>query len=276
MEIPLGLGLITLLLLLIAVVNLFTKPAATVSGMIFSGLLFIGFELSERSIIRKRGKTHVELDQFNLAQEAELTEDNVGVGPGNILVPVSSAHALYGLESAIHRAKKGKAEVVVLHVRVLQRAGSGESDLAPDQSLQFNRAASSSRRFSPLRRRKENRSRLAVAAANDLWESILRTASTLESCSIVLGSSSRVSTAQLAIEIGMAWERMPDPRPRVTLEIFAPGEQEQIFYLGPHTPSLTPTEIELLHKVWLDASDKLQGEEDSPPRHYSFCPGGSG
>src|ERR1700722_10157970 len=251
-EIPLGLGLITLLLLLIAVVNLFTKPAATVSGMIFSGLLFIGFELSERSIIRKRGKTHVELDQFNLAQEAELTGENVGVAPGNILVPVSSTHALYGLESAIHRAKKGKAEVVVLHVRVLQRAGSGESDLAPDQLFSsieqhlFTKVLSvAEKEGKPVR--------LAVAAANDLWESILRTASNLESCSIVLGSSSRVSTAQLAIEVGMAGERMPDPRPRVTLEIFAPGEQEQLFYLGPHTPSLTPTEIELLHKVWLDA-----------------------
>ena len=31
-EIPLGLGLITLILLLIAVVNLFTKPDATIAG----------------------------------------------------------------------------------------------------------------------------------------------------------------------------------------------------------------------------------------------------
>ena len=50
MEIPLGLGLITLVLLAIAVVNLFTKPAATVSGIIFSGLLFVAFEISEKRI----------------------------------------------------------------------------------------------------------------------------------------------------------------------------------------------------------------------------------
>src|SRR6202040_1013228 len=35
-EIPLGLALITLTLFLIAVVNLFTKPSATVAGSIFS------------------------------------------------------------------------------------------------------------------------------------------------------------------------------------------------------------------------------------------------
>jgi hypothetical protein len=34
-----------------------------------------------------------------------------------------------------------------------------------------------------------------------------------------------------------------------------------IYGSGPHTPSLTPKEIDLLHKVWLDVSDKLQGEE---------------
>ncbi len=54
---------------------------------------------------------------------------------------------------------------------------------------------------------------------------------------------------------------MPEPRPRVTLEIFTPSGQEQIFYLGPHAPRLTPKEIEMLHRVWLDLSDRLPGEE---------------
>jgi hypothetical protein len=59
----------------------------------------------------------------------------------------------------------------------------------------------------------------------------------------------------------LAWERMPEPRPRVTLEIFTPSGQEQIFYLGPHAPRLTPKEIDLLHKLWLKLSEKLSGEE---------------
>ena len=60
------------------------------------------------------------------------------------------------------------------------------------------------------------------------------------------------SVTEQAREIGMAWERMPEPRPRVTLEIFTPSGQEQIFYLGPHAPRLTPKEIDLLHKIWLE------------------------
>jgi hypothetical protein len=47
----------------------------------------------------------------------------------------------------------------------------------------------------------------------------------------------------------------------VNLEIFTPSGQEQVFYLGPHAPRLTPKEIDLLHKIWLQLSDKLPGQE---------------
>jgi hypothetical protein len=259
-EIPLGLGLITLTLLAIAVVNLFTKPQATISGVIFSVLLFIAFDLSEKRITRHRGGSHVELDQFNLAQEGELTLENVGVRPGNILVPVSTYYALYHLEAAMRRVRQGDAEIVVLHVRMLRRAASGEYDLAPDQlfstieQLLFTKVlAIAEKEGKPVR--------LAVAAANDLWEGILRTAMNLRSSAVVAGSSSKVSVTEQAREIGLTWERMPEPRPRVALEIFAPSGQEQIFYLGPHAPRLTPKEIDLLHRIWLELSEKLPGQE---------------
>ena len=73
-EIPVGLGLITLTLVGIAIVNLFTKPDATIAGVVFTVLLFIVFEVSEYMVHRKQvGAGHVELDQFNLAQEGDLT-----------------------------------------------------------------------------------------------------------------------------------------------------------------------------------------------------------
>jgi nucleotide-binding universal stress UspA family protein len=259
-EIPLGLILITLMLFGIAIVNLFTKPAATVSGVIFSGLLFLGFEISEKVVTKRRGVTHVELDQFNLAQAAELTPESVGVQPGNILVPVSTYYALYHLEAALRRAMRREAEIVVVHVRLLRRAASGEYDLAPDQlfstieQLLFTKVLSvAEKEGKPVR--------LAVAAGNDLWEAILRTAVNLESGTIVLGSSAKMPVTEQAHEIGVGWERMAEPRPRVTLEIFTPSGQEQVFYLGPHAPRLTPKEIDQLHKIWLQLSDKFPGQE---------------
>lgn len=103
--------------------------------------------------------------------------------------------------------------------------------------------------------------RLVVAAANDLWEGILRTAENLQSSTVVAGSSSKASVTEQAREIGIAWEHMPEPRPRVTLELFTPSGNEQVFYLGPHAPRLTPKEIDLLHKVWLEFAGNLPGEE---------------
>ena len=103
-EIPVGLALITLTLLGIAIVNLFTKPAATISGVTFSGLLFLAFELSEKRIQRKRGQTHVELDQFNLAQAAELTPEAVGVQAGQH--PGAGEHLLRALSSGSRPAAR--------------------------------------------------------------------------------------------------------------------------------------------------------------------------
>src|SRR5271169_1710265 len=105
-EVPIGLGLITLVLLAIAVINLFTKPDATIAGLTFSALLFTIFEISEYRVKKRQaGASHVELDQFNLAPEAELTPTSVGVQPGNILVPVSTYYALYHLEAVLRRVR---------------------------------------------------------------------------------------------------------------------------------------------------------------------------
>ena len=260
-EIPLGLGLITLVLLLIAVINLFTKPDATIAGVVFSGLLFVGFSLSERSVRRRVGTTQAaELDQFNLAQEADLSPGSVGARPGNVLVPVSNYYALYHLHSALERLKADEQDVVVLHIRLLRRAASGEYDLRPDQlfstieQLLFTKVlAIAEKEGKPVR--------LAVAAANDLWDGILRAAANLQSSSIVVGSSSKMPINEQAREVGIAWERMPQPRPRVALDIFTPGGEERIFYLGPHAPHLTRKEIDLLHNIWLQLSSELPGED---------------
>ncbi len=259
-EIPLGLGLITLVLLGIAVVNLFTKPDATISGIIFSAILFTVFEISERQIHKRRGTTHFDLDQFNLAKESDLSPQSVGCRPGNILVPVSNYYALYHLSEVLRRVKTRDQDVVVIHIRLLRRSASGEHDLTPEQlfstieQLLFTKVlAMAEKEGKPVR--------LAIAAANDLWEGILRSAANLQSSTIVLGSSSKMPIDEEALLVGQAWERLPEPRPTATLEIFTPTGQEKVIYLGPHAPRLTPKEIDLLHKVWLELSDKL-GSQD--------------
>src|SRR2546423_13910213 len=193
-QIPVGLGLITLALFLIAVTTLLTKPVATVAGGIFSIVLYVVFTISERRA-RHGGAAHVEMDQFNLELEGELTPEAVGARPGNILVPVSNHFNLYHLGNGLDRVKPGRRDVVVLHVRLLRRAASGETDLDADplfgsiEQHLFSQALSMSE--------KRGKSvRLAVVAANDLWDGILRAASALQSSTVVVGHSAKESTEE--------------------------------------------------------------------------------
>src|SRR5207302_8864924 len=90
--------------------------------------------ISERRA-KRAGAAHVEMDQFNLEVEAELTPQAVGVRPGNILVPVSNIHSLYHLGNVLDRVKPGRRDVVVLHVRLLRRSASGAYELEAEQPV---------------------------------------------------------------------------------------------------------------------------------------------
>ncbi len=103
--------------------------------------------------------------------------------------------------------------------------------------------------------------RLAVVSANDLWGGILNAAVKLEASTIVLGRSAKVSLAEQAREIGLAWEQLPDPRPQFNLEIFTPGGQREFFLLGPHAPNLTSNEVRLVHHLWLRLSELVAPDE---------------
>jgi amino acid transporter len=252
-QIPVGLSLITLTLFAIAIVNLFTKPVATIAGGGFSILLFIGFTISER-LTRVGGSAHVEMDQFNLETESELTPEAVGARPGNILVPISNVHALYHLATVLDRVKPGRRDVVVLHVRLLRRSASGEYELDAEQLFGSIEQQLFSQALSVSEKRGKS-IRLAVVAANNLWDGILRAATSLESSTIVLGHSPKESTEEQAREIGDAWEKLGDPKPQFNLEIHLPTGDKVYKVLGPHAPNLTANEVNLLHRLWLRFSE---------------------
>jgi len=258
-QIPVGLSLITLTLFIIAVVNLFTKPVATMAGGTFSILLFIVFTISERRAHRG-GAAHMEMDQFNLERESELTPEAVGARAGNILVPVSNHFNLYHLGNVLDRIKPGRRDVVVLHVRLLQRSASGENELDADQLFGSIEQHLFSQALSMAEKRGKS-IRLAVVASNDLWEGILRAGASLQSSTIVIGRSAKDNTEEQARQIGDAWEKLGDIKPQFNLEIHLPNGDKIYKVLGPHAPNLTANEVNLLHSLWLRFSDVLAPQE---------------
>ncbi len=257
-EIPLGLGLLTLALFATAIINLFTKEVATISGIAFTMVFFGIFTASER-ISHKRAAASAELDQFNLEPGHDLTPQTLGVRPGNILVMVRDYNTLYNLESVLDRAKPHQQDIVVLHIRLLARAGSGEHDLEPEQLFTFKEQELFTRALN-LAEKRGKTVHLAVAPATEVWDGILRSAQSLQSSTTVLGVSPRMPVTEEARLAGLAWERLPNPKPQLTLEIYSSTGHEEIFYLGPHAPRLTPKEIDLLHSIWLRFSNELGSE----------------
>ncbi len=102
---------------------------------------------------------------------------------------------------------------------------------------------------------------LAVAGATEKWDAVLRSAQSLQSSVVVLGASPNRPLTEEARIAGLAWERLDDPKPQLTLAVYTPTGQEQVFYLGPHAPHLTPKEVDLLHGIWLELSNDVAPEE---------------
>jgi amino acid transporter len=258
-EIPVGLGLITTVLFALSIMNLFTKQVATISGVVFTLIFFTIFEISEK-ITLKHGAKHQELDQFNLESDGELSPAALGVRPGNELVMIRNSNTLYNLGAVLDRINPRLQDVVVLHLRVLGRAGTGENELEAKDLFSINEQELFTRALSLAEKRGKS-IHLAVAPSAAKWDGILRAAQSLQSSTIALGMSSWRAMADEARMAGLAWEALAEPRPNLTLEIYSPDGQEHVFYLGPHAPRLTSKEIDLLHGIWLELSSEVAPEE---------------
>ena len=247
-EIPVGLGLITLFLFALAITNLFTKKVATVSGLAFTIGFFIIFEVSERYYKKSRakaGEKHEELEKFLLDDTADLPQ----VRPGGVLVPVSNPHVLAHVRMAIEKTDIRRMDVVVLHIK------SGQEDLTSAQMFSTDVEKLFSSIVTIAEKAGKHVELMTVQATQPIM-AIVETAARIKSSTIVMGQSAKISEDEQAKIFGDAWELLPAPRPQVSLQIVDRGSGGSKFYnLGPHPPRLWPGDIDLLHNLWLRLSE---------------------
>jgi len=264
-EIPVGLALVTLMLFTLACVNVLTKKVATISGVSFTAAFFVMFALSER-YNRKRNASlihstqHVR-EEFRLQTVDEVTSESLRVRPGNVMVAVRNPHHLEHLEKALAKTDIRRQDIVVMTVKVVNQDGSGERDVEPEQVFADGENSVFSRVVTLAEKSGKHVELLAVPGL-DPWTALVQTAAMLETARIVMGLSPTLSPAEQGRLVGNAWEKLPKPKPSLSLELVMPDPNQSMFFnLGPHPPRLWPEDVELTHRLWLDLVDKGAGSE---------------
>jgi hypothetical protein len=97
---------------------------------------------------------------------------------------------------------------------------------------------------------------LVVVPAVDPFDAMVQTAQKLKASRLVSGVSARMTSEELARRIGLAWEKLPEPRHPFSLEIISPDRPSVYVNLGPHPPRLWPEDLERLHELWLKLAEQ--------------------
>jgi amino acid transporter/nucleotide-binding universal stress UspA family protein len=199
-EIPVGLGLIWVVLVISAVMNLLTKETATKWGAGFTLGFLVVFMVTERyHERRRRGARHQHLEQFN-RETAEVTPATLGLTRSyRKLVAIRSPQNLFMLEKALNETDPRTTSVIVMTAKVSPQGDSriGADLDVYDQQLMtavVDRAERAGKEVRPL-----------IVPTNNPLHAVLKTAQELQVQELVMGASNKYTADEQLEQIAFYW-----------------------------------------------------------------------
>ena len=228
-DVPIGLTIITILLFLLAGINVLTKTTATIAGTIFTIVFFAAFSISERYFKtpeqkkenEQQHKRSVEDEEefFRLEVRENLSPKSLGVRPGNTLVAVHDPGNMAHLRRVLEETNTEGTDVVVISVNGNCPEGGKPEDIISSCETKV---------FSSVVHVGEKAGKPAFLLAvpgEGVYELILLAASRLRSSRIVISLSESADAEEQERQIAEAWENLPRPRPDLVAEIMPDGEE---------------------------------------------------
>jgi amino acid transporter len=263
-EIPIGLISVFLVLLSTAIVNLFTKSVATVSGIIFAAAFFVIFTVSERQNLRKHAITARQMkDHFQLEHQDTISRESTALRPGGVMVTMRDPSNPFALKWTLSRTSTDDQDVVVISVRMMGVGGpeylsAEDTSFSEHEQMIFTKAVSVAESFG-------KKVSLLVVPAGDVFAALVQGANSLEMDAVVSSISSKMTAEDQAFHMGQAWEALPEPKRQFNFYVVDPGNDVKVFYIGPHAPNLGPDDVQLVHRLWLN----MRRDPSMPDLHHS-------
>ncbi len=211
MYLPIGLGLVFLIMFLSAIANIFTKPVATTTGLCFAGAFLTIFTVTEAIHRKKRGGEHHEhIEQFNQETVTTLTRDHLGLKRRYCkLVAIRSPHNLFMLDKALADTDPQTTDVVVMTAKV-EPQGIGlpldhPMDVYDQQLLTavVNHAEKLGKSVTPL-----------LVPTNNPLHAVLNTAKDLPCQEIFVGASNKYTAEEQLDQIAFYWINLHSGQPQ--------------------------------------------------------------
>jgi len=213
-EIPFGLGIIFLTLFFVAIANLFTKPIATVSGLVFTAVFFTMFTISgyinKHRIMKEMKISELEfhsdenmkvLEHFNLDDESQITPEAIESELSDrVMVAVRDPNNLEHLKKIINETDTDKTDIIVMIARVFRDKVNTEvkKELESDELHLFSEVVNVAEKIGkpviPV-----------VVPTNNAFFSIMNVAHSLGVREVVIGLSAKYKPDIQLQQLALIW-----------------------------------------------------------------------